>query len=259
MKEPIKDLQRFRKFLGSIPLDKYREELKDVKWVEQDLPKEILPLASIFRYYWEERNFLNFEDWFESFWKEINTDTKSREALEKFKRYYFNKKLDENDWFKKGFRARMYRTWVSVLTQLDFCYLFEYICAKENKKLTLECSAELDVKGIDARVNDIEFQVAKITQRKEARSASRKKTLITIPYAVFNVEKFERLIKSPRVKDKTGYQKSLQAFRKYFIQLENGFVVFHENYLKPIIDNISDTEKIRGVIEQISSELSGEQ
>lgn len=49
MKDPIKDLQRFREFLSSIPLDKYREELKNVKWVEQDLPKEILPLSSIFK------------------------------------------------------------------------------------------------------------------------------------------------------------------------------------------------------------------
>jgi hypothetical protein len=31
------DLQRFRDFLGKIPLVKYREELKDIKWVEQDL------------------------------------------------------------------------------------------------------------------------------------------------------------------------------------------------------------------------------
>ncbi|CUS90546.1 TaqI restriction endonuclease [Candidatus Kryptobacter tengchongensis] len=259
MKEPIKDLQRFREFLGSIPLDKYREELTDVKWVEQDLPKEILPLASIFRYYWEERNFLNFEKWFKSFWEEINTDVKSKKALKGFKKYYFNKKLNENGWFKKGFKARMYRTWVSVLTQLDFCYLFEYICAKENKNLKLECNAELDVKGIDAKVNEIEFQVAKITYRKEGRSASKRKNLVIIPYPVFDIDELERKIKSPRVRNKTLYQKSLQAFNKYFIRLSNGFVVFHENYLKPIIDNIDSVEKVRKVIEKILSELLGEQ
>ena len=55
-------LRKYREFLESIPLVKYREELKSVKWVEQDLPKEMLPLASIFRYYWEERNFLIFEE-----------------------------------------------------------------------------------------------------------------------------------------------------------------------------------------------------
>ncbi len=34
------NLTNYRKFLESIPLSKYREELKDIKWVEQDLPKE---------------------------------------------------------------------------------------------------------------------------------------------------------------------------------------------------------------------------
>lgn len=90
-------------------MNKYREELKDVKWVEQDLPKEILPLASIFsifKYYWEERKFLKFEDWFEVFWEEINTHPLSKESLKQ--ENYFDKNND--GWFKKGFKARMYRT-----------------------------------------------------------------------------------------------------------------------------------------------------
>jgi len=64
--------------------------------LEQDLPKEILPLTSIFRYYWEQRNFLSFEDWFEKFWEEINTNSVSKSSLEKFKKYYFNRELDED-------------------------------------------------------------------------------------------------------------------------------------------------------------------
>jgi hypothetical protein len=84
MKSAIKDLQKFRGFLSSIPLNKYREELKDIKWVEQDLPKEILPLSSVFRYYWEERQFLSFEEWFENFWKEINTNPQTKEVLKWF-------------------------------------------------------------------------------------------------------------------------------------------------------------------------------
>lgn len=258
MKNPITDLEKYRKFLESIPLNRYREELKDIKWVEQDLLKEILPLASIFKYYWEDRNFLSFDEWFKIFWKEINTNQKSRKALKDFKRYFFNKSLGENDWFKKGFRARMYRTWVSVLTQLDFCYMFEYVCAKERKNLQLYCTAELDIKGIDAIVNNIGFQVAKISQRKEARTAGRKKTVVTIPYAVFNIEEFVRRCKSQRVKDKSGYRKALASFYKYFIRLQNGFVVFNENYLKPIIDNIENIEKVRKAVEKISLELSGE-
>lgn len=255
-KHPIKDLKKYREFLQTIPLHKYREELKDVKWVEQDLPKEMLPLASIFKCYWEERNFLNFEEWFENFWKELNTKPESKQALKEFKKYYFDK--NGNGWFKKGFKARMYRTWISVLTQLDFCYMFEYLCAKEGKNLQLECNAELDIKGIDAIVNNIRFQVAKISQRKEARTASGKKTIVTIPYAVFNIEEFEKRCKSPRVKDKIGYQKSLDSFHKYFIRLQNGFVVFNENYLRLIIDNIDDIKAVKRTVKKISLELSGE-
>jgi len=258
MKNPIRDLRKYRKFLESIPLEKYRKELKDVKWVEQDLPKKILPLASIFKHYWEDRKFLDFDEWFEKFWKEINTSSESKKALEEFKRYFFNKSLKENGWFKKGFKARMYRTWVSVLTQLDFCYMFEYICVKEGKNLKLECNAELDIKGIDAKVNNIGFQVAQISQRKEARTAVRKKTIITIPYAVFNIEEFKRKINSSYVKDKIGYQKALEAFYKYFILLKNGFVVFNDEYLKRIIDNINYIEKVRQTVNEISKELSGE-
>jgi len=110
-KNSINDLKKYREFLETIPLDKYREELKSVKWVEQDLPKEMLPLASIFKYYWNERIFLNFEEWFENFWEELNTKLENKQALKEFKKYYFDKNGD--GWFKKGFKARMYRTWVS--------------------------------------------------------------------------------------------------------------------------------------------------
>lgn len=216
----------------------------------------MLPLKSIFRHYWFERKFLDFDKWFENFWKELNTRSESKEALKQFKKYFFDK--DGNGWFKKGFRARMYRTWVSVLTQLDFCYLFEYICTKEGKDLILECNAELDARGVDARINDISFQIAKISQRKEARTVGSKKNLIIVPYAVFNIEEFQHRLTSPRVKDKTGYQKALNSFKQYFIRLDNGFVVFKEDYLKPIIDNIADIEKVKEIVGRISLELAGE-
>jgi hypothetical protein len=154
----------------------------------------------------------------------------------------------------------MYRTWISVLTQLDFCYVFEYVCAIKGINLQLECSAELDEKGIDARVNDIGFQVAKISQRKEARSGGTKKTIITIPYPVFNIEEIKRKIISNRVKEenKIRYQKILEAFNRYFIQLKNGFIVFGEKYIEEIVNNINDIEKVREAVNKIWKELSGE-
>ncbi|MBE0478933.1 TaqI family restriction endonuclease [Candidatus Aerophobetes bacterium] len=256
MKNPENDLKKYRDFLETIPLNKFREELKNIKWVEQDLPKEMLPLTSIFKYYWDERQFLSFDGWFETFWKELDNNSQSKEALKQFKKYYFDK--DNDGWFKKGFKARMYRTWVSVLTQLDFCYVFEYACAKEEKDLQLEANAELDVRGIDAKVSDIGFQVAKVSQRKEARTASGKKTVVTIPYVVWNPDKLKEKIRNPRTRIKDIYQKMINSFEKYFIKLPNGFVVFKENYLKVIIDNIDNIEVVRKAVKKISLELSGE-
>ena len=116
----------------------------------------------------------------------------------------------------------------------------------------------MDSKGIDARINNIGFQIAKISQRKEALKIVRKSRVVTIPYAVFDVEEFQRLSHSSRVKDKSGYQKALSSFNKYFIQLNNGVAVFKEDYLKPIIDNITDIEKVKKMVEKISLELAGE-
>lgn len=256
MKNLLKELEKYRYFLETIPLNKYREELKEIKWVEQDLPKGMLPLASIFKYYWEERQFLIFDEWFENFWRELNAKPESKQALQEFKKYYFDKNGD--GWFKKGFKARMYRTWVSVLTQLDFCYMFEYICGKEGKDLQLEGNAKLDARGIDARVNNIGFQIAKISQRKEARTAGGKKTVVTIPYVVWNPDELKEKIQNPRTRIKNTYQRMVDSFEKYFIKLPNGFVVFNENYLKPIIDNIDNIEAVRKAVKKISLELSGE-
>ena len=249
------DLYRFRDFLGKIPLVKYREEFKDIKWVEQDLPKEILPLRSIYKYYWDKREFLDFEEWFEEFWKEINENQESKKALEEFKKYYFNRTIEENDWFKKGFKARMYRTWISILTQLDFFYMFEYICEKEGINFKIECNAELDMKGIDAKVGETYFQIAKITHRKEARPSKRKMKIIQVPYAVFDIEELQRRIQNPRTRNKEKYRKLLKAFEKYFDVLENGFVVFKEDYVKMIIENLENQKELEKIISKIFKEF----
>jgi len=50
----------------------------------------------------------------------------------------------------------------------------------------------------------------------------------------------------------------INSFEKYFVKLPNGFVVFNENYLKLIIDNIDNIEAVRKAVKKISLELSGE-
>lgn len=264
MKNPTADLEKYRKFLTSIPLDKYREELKDIKFVEQDLVKPLYPLVSIFEHYWQKREFLEFDKWFNNFWAELNKNhghklTDLKELVRAHRKFYDDKVNDDLDnKVYLGFKARMYRTWVSVLTQLDFCYVFESICHKGNIPLILECNAELDSTGVDARVNNIGFQIAKISQRTEALKVVRKTRLIVIPYAVFDLEEFDRKSQSSRVKDKDAYRKAVEAFHKYLIRLPNGFIVFREDYLKPIIGNINNIERVKTIVGRIASELSGE-
>lgn len=252
-------LNSYRIFLEGIPLDEFRDKFKAVKWVEQDLYRELLPQGSIFRHYWDEQNLIDFESWFEDFWKELHSNAMSATALKEFKKYYFDK--DDNGWFKLGFKARMYRTWTAVLTQLDFCYILAYICHKQGKKVVLEANAELDISGIDLRIGDIDFEVGKLTQRKEARSAATvRRNRIRIPYAVFNVEEYERLSKSSRVKpnNRISYRLALQAFHKYFVLLKNGFVVFSEYYTDQVVKNISDPDILKTAISKMLVELSGE-
>ena len=98
-----------------------------------------------------------------------------------------------------------------------------------------------------------------MSQRKEARSGGSKK-LIVLPYAVFDVEDFIRKSNSSRVTpaNRMAYRKSVEAFNKYFMQLDNGFVVFGERYIEPIVGNIHNPETLTYAIREIGKELSGE-
>lgn len=258
MKEAEEALNSYRIFLESIPLKRYREELKDVKWVEQDLYSEMLPLASIFRNYWHAQNFLDFESWFEQFWEELHSNPQSLVALKNFKKYHFDK--DDDGWFKLGFKARMYRTWISVLTQVDFYYVFVYVCTRQKKEINFEANAELDKRGIDLRIGELDFGISKISQRKEARAGGSVKKTIVLPYTVFNISEFVRLSNSPRVSpdNRVAYRKSVEAFNKYFIQLSNGFVVFGEQYVDLIVKNINNRQAVIEAIRGMGKELSGE-
>lgn len=166
-----------------------------------------MPLASIYANYWEQRDtYPDFETWFESFWDELHSKPVSREALQRFKKYYFDK-------------------------------------------------------GIDLRIGEINFQIKKITERKEARqrSTSKRKEVI-IPYPVYNLQEYERKAQSPRVSPaaRAAYHNALRAFHKYFECLPNGFVVFGERLVEQIVRNADDFEKLRATVEGLQNELRGE-
>ncbi len=229
-----RDLKKFEKFLGRLELEKYRE-LRAIKTVEQDLPQDLLPLEIYYRYYWDRTDFKDFEEVFKIYWHE-----KLNPHIYNFiKKYFYGCSLQ---FVEEGFKARLYRIWVSLLTQFHFQYLWN--ASQEEKILS---SPELDAMGIDGIVelNDLKvgIQIKKISYRREASSRRFTKrqqkfadVIVEIPYLVVDTEDLQNKVVSPRVKEKSRerYMALLQLFNKNFIKLDNGFVIFKGSYLEHV-------------------------
>lgn len=246
-----RELERFVDFLRGIDLKKYAH-LRQIKTVEQDLPKELLPLEVFYKYYWNRTDFKDFDEIFNIYWSE-----KLNPHIYNFiKKYFYGCSLQ---FVEEGFRARLYRIWVSILTQFHFQYLWNAMFEEE-----LFSSPELDSLGIDAvliiKDKKIGIQIKKVSYRREASSRrfTRKQrrfvdVMVEIPYLVVDEEDIERRLRSPRVKDKTkeSLKSLLSVFRENFMKLDNGFVVFREAYLRHIreviherVDRLSAGDKL---------------
>ncbi len=105
-------LAQFEEFLATIPLDQYRQNLMPMKTVEQDLPRDLNPLPDIYKYYWVHsvpaNGFLDYESFFTEWWQEHLA------PLDRFVQQYFWG--CSYDFVRTGFKARLYRTLISVLT-----------------------------------------------------------------------------------------------------------------------------------------------
>ncbi len=101
--------------------------------------------------------------------------------------------------------------------------------------------------GIDSIVElnevKIAIQVKKVSYRREAsdRRFTRRQRkyadiVVEVPYLVIDLYELKNKISNPRVKEstKTKLQNALEVFNKNFIKLNNGFVIFKEEYLKHI-------------------------
>jgi len=224
-------LEKFEAFLETIPLADYRTELEPVKTVEQDLPKELNPLPAIYAKYWTSApiEFPNFEDFFREWW------TDHLHPLDAFIRKYFWGCSYEFVYL--GFKARLYRTLISVLTQFHFSYSWLAYCG-----LPLEASADLDMKGIDALVHcrekTVALQIKKETYRAEARERgrfARRKISVTfmveIPYTIVSPDEWQQRVEKSR-KEETRKRYELFALLAEKLQrwLPNGFVVFQPDY-----------------------------
>jgi len=225
-------LMSFEEFLSSIPLDRYREELLTVKTVEQDLPKALNPLPDIYSNYWvsEVRQFPNYDEFFDNWWRD------HQNQINEFKNKYFWGCSCE--FVRLGFKARLYRTLISVLTQFHFSYTWLANC-----QMPLYTSAEIDMKGIDAVIQPkegitIALQIKKETYRKEARGkgvfvekGKKAKMVIEVPYTITTPEEWHKLEEAAR-KEATKKRYSLFRWLSSALQrrLSNGFIVFEPLY-----------------------------
>jgi len=213
------NLQQFTDFLKTIDLKRYRKEYASIKIVEMDLPKDVQAIILLYRVYWDEKKFLSFEEFYERYERE------NQEAIEKFKK----KTTMCDDCFSRGLKARIYRTWASIITQIHGGYVAEFVFGKGSVKM----SRELDSMGADFRVNYksnfLNYQVKKTTHGgvMSRKPLPRKKKLegedIDIKYEVPNSNIFDNP-KTKKGEFRIGYIRFIDD--KKTIRLPNGFVIF---------------------------------
>ncbi len=231
MNRQIAILQKYEDFLANIPLNRYREELMPIKTVEQDLPKNLNPLTDIYREYWDNPNqeYKSYDDFFNDWWKSHLT------YLDDFISKYFWG--CSRDFVFLGFKARIYRTLISILTQFHFALSWKAYCQSP-----LVASPDLDIKGVDALVEisgcRIGLQVKKETYRPEASSGQRfaprgleVDIMVEVPYTIAPMSE----LKLRQEKARTERNRKIYAYL-YFASsrlqrtLKNGFIVFDKDY-----------------------------
>ena len=210
------DLEKMNTFLASIDLTKYRKKYSHIQLVELDLDKNIQALRHLYDEYWTKRdNFPSYDDFYEKY---------SADLKEELEAFYRNKMFSEET-FYLGLPARIYRTWASLLTQIQGGYVAEELYGRGNVKM----SEDLDRKGIDIQIFDgnekLNIQIKKKTVSREVRAPwqgmHRREKIIYVHYEV------------PRIGPITRTGLISQAFKNWeerwdnkLGRLDNGFIVF---------------------------------
>ena len=213
-------LSQMETFLKGIDLTKYRTAYSQIKLVEMDLPRNIQALESIYKIYWEDRNFLDFDLYYSKYLKAHSKE------IEIFR----VKTTMCKDCFTRGLKARIYRTWASIITQIHAGYVAENIFGDG----TVEMSVELDHKKVDIKVTYrdfvINYQVKKESHRPEARARiASSKINEGLNLDIFYFVPPRKIFEDPYKLDGTP-RKDYQRFtdNKQLSLLPNGFVVFNK-------------------------------
>lgn len=212
---------KFDSFVRNIDLEEYRKKYVHIKIVEMDLPREIQALKCMYKYYWEEidiNNILDFESFFEKYLSE------NKDNIEKFR-----VKVEMCPiCFYKGLRARIYRTWASIITQIHAGYVAETVFGEKS----INMNDELDHKGKDFTISYngkvYGIQVKKETHRPEARiNRKNDNENIFIHYCVPSHSDFEKPYYKKTGKIKPQMLDFIQFSKDGILnRYGNGFVVF---------------------------------
>lgn len=215
------NLQNFESFLSTIELLDLREEYRHIKTVELDMPKNVQALDCIYREYWNKKS-----DWpdYHSFY-EIYRDDKFNELESWWRSTGFSEET-----FYRGLPARIYRTWASLLTQIQGAYVAETIYGLNS--VTMGVDADHSGKDIiidfgqqfGQNFGKLPLQIKKISYRPEAQRGSPGQLVrdfVKVEYAVPNSGPLTSTGKPSR-----GYARWVEKWGDYLKRLENGFIVF---------------------------------
>ncbi len=207
----------FDKFLQTVPLKDYRKKYSSIKIVEMDLSKDIQAIELLYKVYWDEKKFLAFDDFYKRYLQE------KKDAIERFK----IKTTMCDDCFSRGLKARIYRTWAGLITQIHTGYVAESVFGKG----AVSMSEKLDHQGADIRVeykgHFLNYQVKKtshsgvMSRRPLPRKSKLKGESIDIKYEV------PTCLSDPKTKKGAFRLPYLRFVKdKRTKSFENGFVVF---------------------------------
>ncbi len=202
-----------------------------------DLPRNIQVLKTMYCVYWNKVDLDNIPDYerlYEIYHHELEDEIEE-----------FRSKIEMcSDCFNKGLKARIYRTWASIITQIHAGYVAETVFGEGSVAM----SDKLDHAGKDFVVSyngkTIPIQVKKESKRPESRisrvGGRGDEQIITIKYCVPNPRDFTtpRYIRTgelkPQVLDFCEFS-SNGILKRY----DNGFVVFLDKVFQEIKDTLS--------------------
>ena len=212
-------LEQFEGFLAGINLDLYREQYRRIKIVELDMPRNVQALATMYDEYWRRR-----KDWpdYPAFY-----ETYAANLAEELEAWRVDA-LFSIETFYRGLPARIYRTWTSLLTQIQGAYVAETIYGVGNVAM----SVNDDLRGKDLVIDlggpgKLPVQIKKRSERAEAQrntgrgSRRNRQKYIQVDYAVPSAAPLTKAGKPS--KPYTDWERQWGDRLK---RLDNGFVVF---------------------------------